>query len=394
MIPITIDFGPTLALGPLRRPAIVAPAPRQVSFGRVSGRVSSGTMYVQVKVNGVLRAEGRPVDGRFRFDVTIPPRDSRIRVIALDAFDNRRARTVGPVYGLSRRARPAAPRGTVEDPALARTLRGLARSYPGTAAVYVEDLRSRRGAAWNARARFPAASTVKVAIAVEVLRLLRGAPPRGTSLDRLLRSMLIDSDNEAANSLLSWIGGSTSGGAARVNTTLRALGLGDTYMYGGYVLGTAVARPIPLRVEEQPAFGIGKYTTAYDLARLHRAVYLASAERGPAADLPGTFTSADARFLMWVLAHVADPGKLDRYLPGAVPVLHKAGWITNARHDGGTVYWAGGAYVAVVMTWDGYGVGASSDVLAGRVAAAALNRYRQLHDVERSPTANGRPLTA
>jgi beta-lactamase class A len=394
VIPIALDYaGPAAPVGELRRPAIVSPRPREVSFGRVSGKVSRGTAYVVVKVSGVVRAEGSPVDGRFQFTVPIPPRDVRVRVEAFDVLGHSRGRTVRPVYGLPRAGRPGGPHGTSLDTTLARRLRELAHDYPGIAAVYVEELRSRRGAAWNARARFPAASTLKLAIAVEVLRTLNGVPARDSTVDRLLWRMLVYSDNAAANSLLTWVGGSTGGGAARVNAALRELGIGDTLMYGGYVLGTAAARPIPLRVDEQPAFGIGKYTTAWDLARLHRYVYLASARRGPAVRLPGTFTSADARFLMWLLAHVADPGKLDRYLPDGIPVLHKAGWIIHARHDAGIVFWHGGAFVAAVMTWSGSGVGPSSDVLAGRVAAAAFQRYQQLRHAERSSPSVG-PLTA
>ncbi len=56
-------------------------------------------------------------------------------------------------------------------------------------------------------------------------------------------------------------------------------------------------------------------------------------------------------------------------------MLDKAGWITKARHDGALVYGPGGAFLAVVMTWNGRGVGSSSDVLAGRVARAALARF-------------------
>jgi beta-lactamase class A len=367
-----------LHLGPLRPPAIAAPAPRQISFGQISGTVSPGTVFVLVKVAGITRARGVPLERHFRFRIALPPRDVRIRVEAIDAFGHHRARSVGPVYGLPVAARPLGPRRTAEDAALARRVKQLARSFPGTAAAYVEDLQTRRGAAWNARARFPAASTVKLAIALEVLRNLRGPPARSSSLDRLLWDMLVYSDNAAANSLLTWIGGSTSAGAANVNATLRTLGIDDTYMYGGYVLGTAATRPIPLRVDEQPAIGVGRYTTAADLARLHRCVYLASARRGPAMRLAGSFTRADARFLMWILAHGADHGKLDRYLPASVSVLHKGGWIRQARHDAGIVYWAGGAYVAAVMTWNSFGAATSSDVLAGRVAARALERYRQL----------------
>ena len=95
------------------------------------------------------------------------------------------------------------------------------------------------------------------------------------------------------------------------------------------------------------------------------------------ATQPG-FTPADARYLLYLLAHVRDPGKIDRRvgrLPG-VEVLHKAGWIDSARHDNGIVLWHGGALLVTVMTYRSYGAGVSSDVLAGNVAAAALSRYR------------------
>jgi hypothetical protein len=55
-------------------------------------------------------------------------------------------------------------------------------------------------------------------------------------------------------------------------------------------------------------------------------------------------------------------------------VLHKAGWIEKARHDSGLVYSAGGAFVVTVLTWNGRGVGSASDLLATRVALAALRR--------------------
>jgi len=57
-------------------------------------------------------------------------------------------------------------------------------------------------------------------------------------------------------------------------------------------------------------------------------------------------------------------------------VLHKAGWIDAARHDAGLVVWQGGIFVAAVMTYRPDGAGVRSDVLAGRVAQAALRRFR------------------
>ena len=60
--------------------------------------------------------------------------------------------------------------------------------------------------------------------------------------------------------------------------------------------------------------------------------------------------------------------------PG-VSVLHKAGWISVARHDSGLIYWHDGGFVAVVMTYSSAGVGASSDVLAGEIARIALQHF-------------------
>ncbi|HXV57865.1 MAG TPA: serine hydrolase [Gaiellaceae bacterium] len=384
MIPIAIHAEPppdaVAAAARLRPPALVAPDPRGASFGSVTGRVFAGTTTVRVVVDGVpLASRAVAGPGRFSFAVDLPPRDVRVRVVARDAEGNKASASVAPVYGLPRAGRPTGRIPSIQDGTLARRLRSLARAFPGTAAVYVQDLRTGRGAAWNAAARFPAASTLKLAIALEVLRRERARPGPGSSLDGLLRSMLVHSDNASANALLVRLGGSTSGGAGHVNALMRALGARSSLMYGGYeVLTAAAARPIPVRVNEQPAIGIGKFTTAYDLARLHRALHLAARGRGPLARVDGSFTRRDARYLLWVLARVADHGKLDRYLPGSVSVLHKAGWIRQARHDAGLVYWRGGAFVVAVMTWNARGVGRSSDVLAGRTARAALERFRAL----------------
>ena len=53
-------------------------------------------------------------------------------------------------------------------------------------------------------------------------------------------------------------------------------------------------------------------------------------------------------------------------------MLHKAGWITKARHDSGLVYSHGGAFVVTVLTWNAGGVGSASDLLATRVAQRAI----------------------
>jgi beta-lactamase family protein len=353
--------------------ALVAPAEREVSFGHIAGRVPHGTWAVVVRADGRSIAVRHINGGSFDFRVSLPRREVTVKVTAYSAGHATRQATVPHVVGLPRSADPRAVRGRL-DVRLSGSVRSLARSFPGTSGLYVEDLVSGRGGAWNARARFPAASTLKVAIAVEALRSLSHKPAAGSSLEALLRRMLIDSDNDAANEVESIFGG-----GSRVDELLHGLGIGDTWMGGGYLHGTPVLPPIPVRVESQPNFPCCKYTSAFDLARLFTDIHLAAGGRGPLiARYGGSFTSADARYLLYLLVHVPDRGKLGRFLGGGpYALVHKAGWITYARHDAGLVYWPGGVFVAAVMTY-GSGVGTASDVLAGRAARLVLSRLRGL----------------
>jgi hypothetical protein len=351
--------------------ALVAPAEREASFGRIAGRLPRGRWAVVVRAGDRTLAVRKVGGSSFDFWVSLPRRDLTLRVTAYGAARRRANATVAHVYGLPRSARPRAVSGS-RDGGLDRVVRPLARGFSGTSAVYVEDLVTGRGTAWNARARFPAASTLKVAIAAEALRTHVGKPAPGSYLDVLLRRMLIESDNGAANDVEALFGG-----GRRVDELLRGIGLRDTWTGGGYLRETAGRAPIPTRVESQPSFGCCKYTTAFDLGRLLADVHLAAGGRGPLIARYGRdFTASDARYLLYLLAHVPDRRKLGRFIAGGPnALLHKAGWIASARHDAGLVYWPGGVFVAAVMTWGRVGV--SSDVLAGRVAHATLRRLNR-----------------
>ena len=356
---------------------VVTPASYEVSFGRLTGRVSPGTDRVIVSVDGRIRASRYPGGTRFDFRVALPQRDTRIRVVAVHSSGRRAITVVRHVFGLPTDASPRGPPPRpYEDPKLARTVHRLSRAFAGICSVFVQDARSGAGAAWYARASFPAASTLKVAIAVEVLRRLHGKPLRASRLDRLLRRMLIESHSEAANQLLVWLGGSTNRGSAQVNSTIRALGLMDTYLRGGYAVQSH--NPIPLRSRNTRAF-VGKLTTAWDYARLLHYLHLAAEGQGRLAlRFRRSFVPAEARFLLYLLVR-AEPNWLLRNLPPErIAVAHKPGWLGRARHDGGLVYWSRGVFLVVVMTWNDDGAGASSEALAGTIARAAYSRFEAL----------------
>ena len=266
-----------------------------------------------IRVGSSVLAD-RPLRGRtFSVRVALPRRDVRLRVTGYDARGRAASAEVGPVFGLPRSAVPRAVTGR-EDAVLGRAVRTLVSAFPGTAGVYVQSLTAGAGAAWNARAQFPAASTLKLGIAAAVLRAHEGKPPEGSRVDALLRSMLWHSDNAAANALEVWLAGSTSGGSVRVNALFAELGLDDTIMYGGYETRTPQG-PIPVRIESQPAFGFGKHTTAAILRGWRGRSGSRPGARGRSPSMPAARSRrADGRYLLYLLAHVRDPGKLDRFL--------------------------------------------------------------------------------
>jgi beta-lactamase class A len=357
-------------------PVIEQPASHQVSYGLVTGRAAHGTKRVIVFANG-RKLASRPLGRRrFALRVALPAGDVTVRVTTIASGGRRSAARVDDVYGLPAGSRPRVV-AMRRDATLTKTLTAYARDFSGTSGVYVQSLTGGAGAAWNAGATFPGASTMKLAIATTVLARHEGIPARGSQVDSLMSTMLTRSDNASANALEVWLGGSTSGGSHLINEVMRSIGMRNSEMYGGYELRTLASR-IPVRVEQQPAYEYGKHTTAWDISWLLRAIWLASGGEGPLrAEQPG-FSAADGRYLLWLLAHVDDAPKLDRVRAGTpgVVVLHKAGWVNSARHDSGLVFWKGGVFVASVMTWSSRGVGVSADVLAGRVARAALDRFR------------------
>ena len=365
-------------------PAIEQPSPYELSYGTVAGIAAAGTRRVVVRAAGGVLAD-RPLRGRrFQLRVRLPAGETSVQVVTFDARGRRASATVAHVLGAPPAATPRRRAATL-DGLLAVGIRRAASSFGATSGIYVENLASGAGAAWNAKATFPAASTLKLAIAATALARTEGTPRHGSTLDLLLRRMLVLSDNASANAVERSFGGSTSGGSALVNGLMRSIGLVDTEMYGGYEIEKYALGPvrlpagrIPLRVDSQALWGYGKRTTALDLASLTKGVWLASGGLGPLRAAQPGFTARDARYLLYLLAQVGDHGKLDREV-GRVPgvqVLHKAGWIGTARHDTGIVLWPGGAYVTAVMTYRAAGAGTASDVLAGRVAKIALDRFR------------------
>jgi hypothetical protein len=328
-------------------------------------------------------ADGRSVrvlrltSGRRAFvfgPIGLPPRDLTVTVQALAGSRVLSSATVEHVFGLPAASAQVAPPRSI-DGAVQRVVADLPARTGVSSAAWVRDLASGRTAAYNAGAHYPAASTAKLAILLGVLARDRADPLRSPAWS-LVRSLVLDSSNRAANELLP-----LAGGAAAVDALARGLGATGTFVCCGYLLEPGEKRHLtqhvlrtpvpPATVVDQPAFPCCKYTTAHDLGTLLVSLMLASTGHGPAARFG--ITAREARVALWLLVHAGYPGLVRP--SSAFPVGHKAGWLPNIQHDAALVFTPHGTLVAVFMNYSARGVSyARVRDAAGTVVRLALRR--------------------
>jgi beta-lactamase class A len=256
------------------------------------------------------------------------------------------------------------------DRRLQRDVSALAAALPAISGVYVQHLVTGCGAALNADAQFPAASTLKAAILVEAVRRARGSPPadEGALLDR----MVIDSDDRAANDVLGEVGGGPA-----VTATLGRLGLERSLIRAPYLIEDVRRTPLDLSSVAQPALRTNFVTTPYELARLMVAVHRGALGIGGLRRL-GLSPRAVRVQILQRLLEVRDAGKLAAGLASGVPIAHKTGYNQQVKHDAGIIYLRRGPVVAVAMTWSASGVDdARGDAF---IAAVARDAARRLTD--------------
>jgi beta-lactamase class A len=345
-------------------PVIAAPA---VSFGRIAVRLGPRTERIEVQADGRITARLRPAPGPRRVSVPVPTGVHPVRVRAIGRGGARWSATVR-VRALPPSARRAGRIPGFVDRRLQRDVEGLVAGMPAVTGVYVQHLVTGCGAAVNADAQFPAASTLKAAILVDAVR--RGqAAPLGPTLDR----MIIDSNDQAANSALAALGGgSGDAGAAQVTRTLRDLGLSRSLVRRPYIIENA-RRPLPIETTRGTSLYTNFISTPYELARLMVAVHRGAIGRGGVARI-GIGAGAARRELLARLLDVRDTTKLVAGLPSGVPVAHKTGYTDQVRHDAGIIYLRSGPVAAAAMAWSPSGVGGTAERFIARVATAARSR--------------------
>lgn len=240
-----------------------------------------------------------------------------------------------PLPTSARRSR--GPRST--DAQLAARLSALGRSYGGWAAFWVHDLSTGATAGWNADARFPAASMVKLGALAAALRAYAPRPER-SPLWYDLRQLAGWSSNLAANRIVAELG------LPRVHAALRALGMSASTYPGPYRVGTTVAdapKPPPVRT--------WRVTTARDLGLALYALHATATGNRYLARRTGLTPRLAGLALELLLDGHArgDNAGLVRPFLGRIPVAQKNGWTSELRGTAALLYGARGPKIVVLL---------------------------------------------
>ena len=252
-------------------------------------------------------------------------------------------------YELSRFTRPpivAQPSNLAASTATDEGLNGILREAGmpgGVVGAYVRNLTTGAGAGLNADRRFAAASLFKLPVLVEVYKqqrlgrfswddeltvgrehwtdgsgVLQARVGQRFKISELLRLMIDESDNIAANILTDQVG------VASINQTMDAMGLRNTRVIDR------------VRENSQPT------TSADDMGRL-----LETIGTGRLVDAQ---TSEEA---IRLLERKQANSWLADGLPWWTKLAHKWGDVPNARHDAGIIFTPRNQVVLVVLTENG-----------------------------------------
>ena len=188
-------------------------------------------------------------------------------------------------------------------------------------------------------------------------------------LFRSVQSMVRNSSNDAANAVLTSIGGTPQAGGPIVTKTMRRLGATRFDAAWGYLAGQDRAAKPPVRIDDQPVIKCCMVATAHDLGVIMQAIVQAAGNAGRARRLG--MTPREARVALWLLTHVSHPGLFAPWTPYVT--AHKIGYIDVVWHDVAAIFTRDGPLIAVVLTEN---AGGASEGAARTYAGGVLRIAR------------------
>ena len=232
------------------------------------------------------------------------------------------------------------------------------------ASIFILDLQSGDEINILGDVAFTAASTNKVPVLIDYFRNLDGEPTQDDAW--LMANSLLCSQNSTTNLIVSDIigQGDEFAGLQEINSTMRQIGLKNTFITAPYIDGSAdqeFGSIAPPPVNPNPNFDTApdpyNQTTAEDMGSLFNMMYdCASYNSGLATIYPGDITQNECRQMLELMSGL----KLGRLIEGGVPegirISHKNGWVGEITGNSGIVYPPNGRnYIVSIYLWEDTG---------------------------------------
>ena len=333
-------------------PPAMRPVPGEAFFGDVVALAPAGSASATVSSRGVVRTV--PVTGGVaRAQVSGPVGPRGATVVMRDSSGAPVARrSTRDAFLLPRSGQVAKP-GSRRDRSLETALGRIAASHAGVNAIWVQKLWNGRVAGWNADAEFPAASLVKLPLAVGALMRMGSRPWLNAAWPDVVE-VLRRSDDEAANRLVDAVGsGCGSGPDAAAADGLRRLGAKQSTYPGCYLIEDELQPGLPAGgVAATPVWST-RHTTARDMGRMLFALQ-AAAVPTPAGRRQTGIDPLRARLVLDLLLTAdqigANASLFSGGLPAGTPIAEKNGWRKQEQHGAAIAYTRRGPIIMVVLT--------------------------------------------
>ncbi|MGC9346494.1 MAG: serine hydrolase [Anaerolineae bacterium] len=246
------------------------------------------------------------------------------------------------------------PRASVDI--LEQALTTSLGDFGGVPGIFAKHLNTGQELCLNCNVAYAGLSTLKVGIALETYRLYDS--PLDPELGSLMRSMLTESDNAAANLLLSEIGGGDPyTGALQVTDFLWSLGLGNTYLVAPYDLKEGVPPPDIVTsansrtdVDTDPDPYI--QTTPMEAGLLMESIYQCTYGGGTLRALyPKELAPIECEELLAWMERNQINSLLGEGMPPETKVVHKHGWRGDTHADVSLVYASKSDFILVAFLY-------------------------------------------
>jgi len=239
---------------------------------------------------------------------------------------------------------------------LEQALRTTLVDYTGVPGIFAKDLVNGQELCINCDIAFAGLSTMKIGIAVETYR--NRELPLSSETATLMKNMLTQSDNAAANLLLTSLSATNPySGALQVTDLLWSLGLRSSFLAAPYDLKEGVPDPdisTPANSRTDVTTDPDPYiqTTPLEAGLLLESVYQCSRGGGALRALyPQQITPAECEEITTWMSLNEINALLSEGMPPGTTVAHKHGWRGDTHADVALVYGKKTDFVLVVFLY-------------------------------------------